>query len=128
MTGAALEAVSVAWNGAAPDWVKVLAAECERAASQRRVGELIGYSAAVINQVLRNRYAGDLNKVAEKVRGRFMGKTVDCPVLEQIPRDACLAHQAVKLADLGANPARARVWRACRGGCAHSLLPKGARP
>lgn len=118
-------AARVAWDGAAPDWVLALAARCDDLRSQRKVGDEIGYSPGVVNQVLRNRYPGDLAKIEEKVRGRYMGKTVACPVLEEIPRDRCLQHQATKQQDIGVNPTRVRLWRACRGGCPHSLIAKG---
>lgn len=122
-----VEAARVAWDGAAPDWVIALAGECDRALSQRQVGDDIGYSGSVVNQVLHNSYGGDVRKVEEKVRGRFMGKTVECPVIESIPRDHCLRNQSLKPSELGVNPERIRIYRACRAGCAHSLLPKGVR-
>lgn len=120
-----VEAARVAWDGDPPDWVTALAARCDEVRSQRKVGDELGYSPGVINQVIRNKYPGDLGKIAEKVHGRYLGKTVDCPVLEEIPRDACLKHQAVKPDAIATNPFRVQLYRACRGGCPHSLLAKG---
>lgn len=114
-----------AWGDLAPDWIICLAEECDRAQSQRRVGDLIGYSATVINQVIKNAYKGDLAKIEGVVRGRFMGAIVDCPVLGEISKDRCLNFQSQRLDAVGVNPDRVKLYRACRAGCAQSRLPKG---
>jgi DNA-binding transcriptional regulator YdaS (Cro superfamily) len=125
MTGAGtvnIFAANQAWDGAPPDWIAALAAECDRGGSQSRVADELGYSPAVISQVIRNRYPGDLARIEQLVRGRYLGKTVTCPVLEEIPRHACLRHQAVKLDAVSTNPFRVELYRACRAGCPHSLI------
>ncbi len=118
-------AAHTTWDGAPPEWVLALAARCDELRSQSRAAAEIGYSGSVVSQVIRNRYTGDLAKLEEKVRGRYLGKTVSCPVLGHLPRDACLQYQGLKETDLGIGPERTRLYRACRAGCPHSLIAKG---
>lgn len=112
-----------AWGDPIPDWVEVLAAEAMRttgAATAKR----IGYSGAVVSQVLRRSYPGDLAAVEERVRGAFMGATVECPVVGEIGRDRCLHEQ--EMPRTGASAMRMRLFHACRSGCPHSRLKGGA--
>lgn len=115
----------VSWGDRIPDWVLVLAEECDRLKSQRLAGQQLGYSATVINLVLKNAYVGDLAKVEGVVRGRFMGAIVACPVLGEISKDVCFKHQAQRLDAVGTNPERVKLYRACRAGCDNARLPKG---
>ncbi|HMM24256.1 MAG TPA: helix-turn-helix transcriptional regulator, partial [Pseudoxanthomonas mexicana] len=71
------------------DWVEVLRAHCAQT-SQRKVAERLSYSTSVINQVLNGKYNGDLKAVQTKVEGVFMGLSVNCPVVGDLPRDRCL--------------------------------------
>lgn len=106
-----------AW-GSVPAWVQVLAQACD-GASQSVVARRIGYSAAVISQVINHSYRGDLARVEAAVRGALMDETVICPVLGDIAHDVCLAHQKRKFDCTSAM--RARLYRACRSGCPHFL-------
>ncbi|MFP4131293.1 MAG: helix-turn-helix domain-containing protein [Thiohalospira sp.] len=105
-----------------PDWVAALRAECERVGSQARVGRSLGYSPSVINQILKGTYRGNVDRVREAVEGAYLGATVDCPILGDLPRDACLRHQQRPFA--ATNPARVQLYYACRSGCPHSHLPE----
>lgn len=100
-------------------WRTVLAEEC-RGSSHARVGAKIGYSPAVVSQVLSGSYKGDLKAVQKAVEGAFMGATVDCPVMGKIAGNKCLANQRLPFA--ATNPQRVRLWRACRDGCPHSRV------
>lgn len=126
MTAAAglVARVNARW-GDPPDWVVQLAAACERS-SQAAVAERIGYSPAAVNQVLQNVYDGNLARVENAVRGAIMNETVDCPVMEVIPRQACARHQRLRRDQITANPLLPKLYRACRAGCPHSLI-KGKR-
>jgi hypothetical protein len=108
-----------AWGDAIPDWVLALAEEA-KATSGVLVAERIGYSPAVVTHVLRNHYRGDMERVAEKVRGALMGVTVCCPVLGEIGKDRCLDEQKKPFA--GTSSVRSRLHRACRAGCPNSRL------
>jgi len=101
------------------DWVSVLREQCA-INSQRIVGMKIGYSNAVVNQVLKGRYKGDISKVEKAVKGAFMNETVVCPVVGEIPTHICMAYQKLPFAAI--NPQRVQLYRACRDGCPHSQL------
>lgn len=101
------------------EWIAILAEECERS-SQATVARRLGYSPAVINQVLKRTYKGDVNRVQAVVEGALMGRTVDCPVVGELPRNTCLDHQRAPFA--ATNAQRVRLYRACRSGCPHSRI------
>lgn len=103
---------------AGDDWIQVLAAACERHKSQKKVAELIGYSPAVVNQVLKGAYKGDIGAVEQAVKGAFMALTVDCPVCGELPAQRCLEYQRLPFA--ATNPQRVQLYRACRSGCPNS--------
>jgi len=116
-------AISSWGEGDIPEWVVVLAQEAERS-SATAIAQRIGYSVAVVSAVIRANYAGDLSKVEAKVRGAFMGETVDCPVVGEIARDRCLDEQARPFS--ASSSMRTALYRACRGGCPHSRLKETA--
>jgi len=107
-----VDAVQIAWGSDAPDWVLTLAQACQQT-SQRKVAEQLGRSGALVNQVLKGRYKGDLTAVEARVRGVFMAATVACPELGNMPSHECQDWQA-KARDFGAaNTLRVRMYRAC---------------
>ncbi len=108
-----------AWGEALPDWVDVLAEECDRH-SGVVIAKRINYSGAVVSAVLAGKYKGDIGKVEAKVRGALMGEIVHCPVLDEITKDRCIAEQGRKFA--ATSSTRAKLFRACRAGCPHSRL------
>jgi hypothetical protein len=114
-----LAKAKAAWGDAMPDWVEALASEANRVNSAR-TAQRIGYSAAVLSHVFANDYPGDIARVEAKVRGALMGLTVVCPVVGEIGRDRCLDEQ--KMGNTGASSVRAKLYRACRGGCPHSRI------
>lgn len=93
-----------------PDWKVVLADACKQS-SQSAVAKRIGYSAAVVSQVLKGSYKGDEARVQQAVEGALMGLTVDCPVLGEIPRHVCLEYQKREFA--ATNPVRVRLYHTC---------------
>lgn len=94
------------------DWIDALRAECART-SQARAATLIGYSPAVVNQVLKGTYNGDLGSVEETVRGALMGATVECPVIGEIPRNRCIEHQRRSGSFAATNPLRVQLHKTC---------------
>lgn len=100
-----------AWGDALPAEVEALAhaamGETATAAAKR-----MGYSPAVVTHVLRRSYPGDLTAVFGRIRGAFMGETVECPVLGEIGRDRCLTEQKRPFA--ATNSSRARLFHACK--------------
>ncbi|MBI2313545.1 MAG: XRE family transcriptional regulator [Betaproteobacteria bacterium] len=95
----------------AVDWIEALRAECVRT-SQAQAARRIGRSAAVVNQVLKGTYKGNLRDVEARVRGALMRATLACPVLGEIPTNRCLDEQARPRAST--NPLRVALYRACQ--------------
>ncbi len=108
-----------AWGVEAPAWVLELARQCD-AASGARVASRLGYSPAVVSNVLRNTYKGALSRVEDRVRGRWMAATVVCPVVGDLGLDVCAENQSRPFANT--NQTRTRLWKACRAGCPHSKI------
>jgi transcriptional regulator with XRE-family HTH domain len=92
------------------DWITVLREQCKRT-SQAEVAKRLGYSAAVVNQVLKGTYKGDVNRVQQAVEGALMGMTVDCPVIGELARNRCLEYQRREFAST--NPTRVTLSRTC---------------
>lgn len=74
-------------------------------------GQRIGYSSAVVSQVLNGKYIGDMNAVQKAVEGALMGLTVDCPIIGDLPRHVCLDYQRRGFA--ATNHLRAQFARSC---------------
>jgi DNA-binding transcriptional regulator YdaS (Cro superfamily) len=112
-----------AWGDAIPDWVLVLASACDRLGAQRAAATKLGVAASTVNQVLKNVYRADLARMEQRVRGRFMAETVNCPAFEQdIRRDQCLRWQKAPLS--AASPESVRLHRTCPT-CPNNLKLKG---
>lgn len=103
------------------DWINELSAACGRL-GQKEVARRVGYSSAVISQVLNGKYPGDIDRVQAQVEGVLMKRVVDCPMLGEITRDVCRGHQRRKFS--ATNPMRVQMFRACRNNCPHSTLCK----
>lgn len=101
-----------------PDWIEALRIACE-ANTQAAIAERVGYSAAVINQVLKGTYRGDMRRVEDAVRGALMGERVDCPVVGDLPRQRCIEHQRRSFA--ATNPTRVQMSRTCKS-CEHATV------
>lgn len=106
------ETAITAWGGDAPDWVIRLADECA-ATSQNRVAKKINRSPAVVSNVLRNKYAGDMEAVEALVRGTFMDAITDCPELGMMPAQQCVEWRQKSKQFGNANMLRVRMYRAC---------------
>jgi hypothetical protein len=101
------------WGEAIPDWVEALAEACQ-SSSQSRVAERIGRSAAVVSQVLRAKYPGDLRAVEDLVRGALMSGIVECPALGLVPTNECRVWMGKARVFGNTNALRVRMYRACR--------------
>lgn len=101
------------------EWLNVLRRECKRqGSSQARVAATLNLSPTVISQVLAEKYPGNLERVRALVEGAYMGKTVDCPVVGDLPRNRCIEYQDQSFA--ATNPMRVQLYHACRNGCPFS--------
>lgn len=105
------EMMRASWGVSPPEWIAVLAEECDRT-SQSKTASRLNVSAAMVNQAIRNSYKGRLDRLEERVKGEFMNEKSACPVLGEISTRECLDHQARPYATT--NHIRVALFRACR--------------
>lgn len=108
-----VDVARAAWGDALPEWVERMALQCA-ATSQNKVAARLGRSAALVSQVLRNKYPGDLHAVEELFRGHFMAETVRCPELGALPLHECHDWMAKARHFQSTNTLRVRMYRACK--------------
>jgi hypothetical protein len=113
MTQTPLDVARAAWGDALPDWVEALALQCGRS-SQNKVAERLDRSAAMISQILRAKYPGDLAGFEERFKGVFQAQALDCPALGLIPSNECQDWRVKGRVWAPGNPRRTRMYRACR--------------
>lgn len=107
-----VDLVKETW-GDVPNWVMVLAEECDRT-SQNKAGIRIGRKGPLVNAVLHRKYAGNYDRVEEAVRGVFLKETVLCPELGELPKQDCLAWRKKSRSFSGHNALRVAMYRACK--------------
>lgn len=100
------------WGADAPDWVGVLAAECQRS-SQTAVARRLEVSLTMVNQTLRQKYPGDLSRIEDLVRGHYMAAVVDCPAKGQIAANVCRMWRDRSQHFVPVNHERVLMFRAC---------------
>ncbi|MBQ1761284.1 MAG: hypothetical protein IIZ92_00095 [Aquincola sp.] len=79
--------------------------------TQVAVAALLGVSPSAVNQLLKGHYRGDVDGMAQRIRGAFLRASVTCPVLGEITTKVCLDQQSRPMAFT--NPTRAALARAC---------------
>ncbi len=107
-----LETARTAWGTEIPDWVLTLARECAQA-SQNKVARELGYSAALVSQVLRRKYPGDLKAVETAVRGAYEDLVITCPTLGEVSPQVCQEWRTKARKFSTENSQRVRMFRAC---------------
>lgn len=108
-----LETARTAWGPDVPDWIEALASECAKS-SQNKVAVKIDLSAGLVSAVLHKKYAGDMRRVEETVRGIFMAETLMCPALGVIGLNICQDWRRKARHFSPHNTSRVRMRRACR--------------
>jgi len=116
MTNVAMNTAKTAWNDLMPEWLTVLATECD-STSQAKAAKRIGFSPAVVSLVLKNKYNGNLPNVEKAVRLALMAGTVICPILGEISKADCAKNQSQPFKST--NSMRVRLFKACRK-CEHN--------
>lgn len=101
------------WGDDLPDWVEVLALAIDQT-SQNRAAAQIGRSAALVSNVIRNKYTGDMVAVELAVRAGLMKETVTCPVLGEIALATCLDWRNAAKHFAPVNTSRVTMYRACK--------------
>lgn len=99
--------------GKVPDWIAALVRACD-VASQNQVARRLGYTPAVVSQVIRNRYGAQMGAIEERVRAIYLGGDLDCPALGTIGSETCLRWRDRSKALSSASPAIVRMFRACQ--------------
>lgn len=94
------------------EWLTVLA-DYAKQHGQKQAGKKIGYSGGLVSSVLKGAYKGDLQRVQTAVEGALMGQSVECPVVGDIPRQACVGHQRRAHNPRATNPSRVALAEAC---------------
>jgi hypothetical protein len=107
-------------------WLDVLRAEVA-AASLSTVSRKLGISRTAISQLCNDKYPGDLVRMQQLVEGVYMGHTVVCPILGNIPSHQCLANQRRSAGEVSNSPMDIKLWKACRSGCPHSQVEDSAK-
>lgn len=100
-------------------WLDELRRQVE-ASSLKVVASKLGISKTAVSQLVNGKYPGNMGNMKTLVEGVFMGYTVNCPILGEIPKHKCAAHQNTK--DPGNRPQAIQLWKACRSGCENSEL------
>ncbi|MBO4168901.1 hypothetical protein [Cereibacter azotoformans] len=107
-----LDIAREAWGDDMPDWIETLAIECGKT-SQNKVAARLERSATMISQALRRKYQGDLEALAERVRGVFEDAVIRCPALGTMPAHVCQDWREKTRTFQTGNPLRVRMYRAC---------------
>lgn len=90
--------------------------------TQAEIAKLLGVSEGTISNALKGRYIGNVDALAERIRGELLDQTVDCPILGTITTRICQDER--KKPFHTANPMRVQLWRACKT-CQHNPQCKG---
>lgn len=107
-----LATVAEHWGDAAPEWVTALARACAET-SASAVARRLGVSTSTLSEVLRRKYAGRVDRVADTAAALFLAAEVQCPVLGRIGRAACLEHQRRVASGVRSSGVRVRLAAEC---------------
>lgn len=108
----ALEKARVAWGADLPEWIEVLAQECDRT-TQNKAAAAIGRNGSVVSQALSRKYQGNYAPIEEAVRGTLMKETVACPELGELVKRDCLDWRKKAQNFNNVNWITVRMFRAC---------------
>ena len=118
----AQDTVKLNWGADAPEWITGLARACD-AESQAAIARKIGRSASLVNQLLKNRYPGDLTDVKSRVQSALNDDGVNCPVMGKIEGSLCIKTQCKPFNP--SNHVSVRLFRACRN-CPNNIQKGGS--
>lgn len=105
------------------DALQALKSACE-ATSQAAVARKLKLSDATISSALKGRYIGNVERIAERIRGELLKATVPCPVLGEITSRICQDEREKPFQAV--NPQRVRLYRACQS-CPNNPKAGGTR-
>jgi len=110
---ARLKRAQEAW-GDVPAYIQALVDACD-GSSQNKVAAQLGYSGAVISQVITKTYPGDMGRVEAQIRMVLMRSKIICPALGEIQELGCHAWQKEAKVLCSSSPTKVRMFHACRG-------------
>lgn len=108
----AKELAVTAWGAALPEWIRMMAEDCD-ASSMRKVALKIGVSPALVSLAIRNKHHSGLGYLESCWNKQIT--SVECPVLGAISGHECRQNQEKKFSSI--NPLAVRLYRACHGEC-----------
>lgn len=119
MSGVNVQKVMQAWGADVPEWILVLAEQCD-ASNQKSVAKAMNYKPATINLVLANKWTASLTNIEQAFKGAFEHATVSCPVpgYGELPVHECLANQRKPYTN--GNHTEVQRYVYCSGQCEHS--------
>lgn len=94
------------------DEMHALRAAVARLGTQAAVAKALGVSSSTVSQALKGHYVGDVDALAQRIRGALMNELVSCPVMGELSAKHCLDYQTRPL--VFTNPLRVRLHRACK--------------
>ena len=98
-------------------WLRLLKQQVE-AKGVRRVAQELSLSKSTVSLVVTGRYPASTRKIEEAVRRVYgEGKEVRCPVLGQVPVEACVRYweEAQRVGLRTNDPEKLRLFFVCRG-------------
>jgi hypothetical protein len=96
-----------------------LTAAVQRLKSQSKAASDLGVSSAVVSALINDKYVGDVDTMADRIRGQYMAETVTCPVMGTLGKRSCLDYQANPR---HTNPMTSALAAACKT-CEHRKEP-----
>ena len=94
--------------------------------TQAEISRRLGVSDATVSSALSGKYIGNVDKLAERIRGELLNVTVACPILGQISTRICQDERAKPFSST--SPRAVQMWRACKT-CVHNPQSiKGDQP
>ena len=103
------------------DALQALRQLCQKT-TQSAVAKRLNVSEGTISNALKGRYIGNVDRLAERIRGELLQATVACPILGEITSRICQDERDKPFH--AANPLRVQLWRACKA-CPHN--PKAGK-
>ena len=98
------------WGDNMPEWVRQLAAACDRT-SQRDVADRLKRSSGYVSRLINGNYTGSYEEAETIVRAAFGGEMVACPEWGEIPLSSCVRNRRRK------GPPINLVHRRCAAAC-----------
>ncbi|MBX3588768.1 MAG: hypothetical protein KF796_19220 [Ramlibacter sp.] len=105
------------------DALQALRAACA-GTQQAEVARRLKVSDGTISNALRGRYIGNVERLAERIRGELLNTTVTCPILGAINARVC-QDEREKPFSAATNGQRVRLFKACRR-CPNNPKAQGA--